>query len=241
MRNWLLTILVSITALVPPPAAASEALPFSSGEVLKYKISWPSGLDVGTATLRAEWADDSAGEPPSWHFHLEVEAAIPGFQVRDDYHSTATEELCSLMFLREITHGQRRTREKTTFDQSARQAHRVTLGGGGESTIDDIPKCAKDALAFFYYVRWELANGRVPPPGTIFYGAPYEIKIQPAGVETVTLHEDRMDADQLMVTVKGDVSESTFVVLVARDSARTLVRVTVPLEPGNFTMELIEE
>ena len=50
-----------------------------------------------------------------------------------------------------------------------------------------------------------------------------------------------MDADQLIVTVKGAASEAVFILLVARDTNRTPVRITVPLEPGNFTLELVRE
>jgi hypothetical protein len=53
--------------------------------------------------------------------------------------------------------------------------------------------------------------------------------------------EKPVEADQMIVTVKGPASESTFILLVARDEARTPISITVPLEPGNFTMELAQE
>lgn len=240
MRNWLLFVSALSSILLSLPAHASEPVPFANQETMHYRIAWPSGLDVGEGTLRSERVAETAENPAGWRFSLVVEAAIPGFQVRDEYRSFATPELCSLEFTRESKHGKREAAEETTFDQSAHEAKRVTLGGGGESTME-IPECARDALAFFYHVRRELASGRVPPPGTLFFGAPYEVKIQPAGAETVELEEKQIEADQLVVTISGDTSESTFVLLIARDDARTLVRATVPLEPGNFTMELVEE
>ena len=62
-----------------------------------------------------------------------------------------------------------------------------------------------------------------------------------AGSRTVQMGEKPVEADQMIVTVKGPASESTFILLVARDEARTPISITVPLEPGNFTMELAQE
>ncbi len=64
--------------------------------------------------------------------------------------------------------------KRHTFDQQNGTASRETAGGG--KTELKSPACGKDALAFLYYVRHELSQGRMPPQQTIFLGAPYDIR-----------------------------------------------------------------
>ncbi len=233
MWNWLL----ALSLFAAPALGQHPPLPFPSGEVLNYKVNWPSGLSLGEAKLTAERAEPDEAGRTQWAFSFHLDAAIPSFRVLDQYQATADENLCSIRFLKKAEHGRRKANEEITFDQEAHRARRTTLGGGGSSTVE-IPECGRDALTFFYYLRRELSRGRIPPPQKVLFGAVYEIRFQPAGSQRVTVHGKPYEADQLAVTVKGPASEATFLLLVARDEARTPVRVTVPLEPGSFTMEL---
>lgn len=231
------TALAVVLFALPMAATAAAPLPFGDGEALHYTIIWPSGLDLGEATMTAT-RDEGSGQ---WSFDFKLDAAVPGYHIKDHYHSTATAELCSIEFLKESNHGKRKTSERTTFDQQAHRAHRVTLTkGGGESDLET-PECARDALTFLYYLRQELSLGRIPASPKVLFGSLYDVKFQPAGSKKVRVGGKIVEADQMMVSVKGPASESMFILLVARDKAHTPVRITVPLEPGNFTMRLAQE
>ncbi len=226
-----------LPALFLAAVSAAGQMPFASGEVLEYSVNWPSGLSLGKAKFSAARSDPDQEGRAQWAFAFHIDAAVPGYHVLDDYQATADEDLCSIRFLKKAQHGKRKAHEEITFDQTAHQARRRTLGGGGASTLE-IPECGRDALTFFYYLRRELARGRIPPPQRVVFGAVYQVRFQPAGSQPVTVKGKPYEADQLAVSVKGPASEAAFLVLVARDEARTPVRVTVPLEPGSFTMEL---
>ncbi len=235
MKRFLLVPAAAVL-LTPTGAETQSSLPFEDEETLHYTVSWPSGLSVGEAEMSAKLAKDTAGGPSRWSFEFTVEAAIPGFQVADTYRSSATPELCSLELEKTLSHGKRKAHEKTIFDQEGKVARRVTLGGGKS----DIPieNCAKDGLTFLYHLRRELERGRIPPPQAVLFGAPYEVKFAYSGTGKAELHDELIETDKLTASVKGPASESAFLIEVAKDKSRTPVHITIPLEPGNFTLEL---
>ena len=239
MWKWRSAVLLLILVSAPL-TAADEPGPFSDGETLKYTISYPSGLDLGEAVFKAARLEAEGEEPARWQFTFLLTAAIPGFEVDNQVTSISDTSLCALQLRKKISQGKRKAEERTVFNQAEGTALRETLGGGGKSTLE-IPKCANDALSFLYYVRRELRSGRVPPKRQIFFGAPYEVSFQMAGQKQAQLNNEPVEADQLIVNVKGAASEAVFILLVARDANRTPVRMTVPLEPGNFTLELAQE
>ena len=221
--------LLCLTALV---AAAPSGAAFPSGdEDLHYSVNWPSGLSIGEAHLEAH---ESAGR---WEFQLAVDAAIPGFRVSDRYRSVASGDFCSLEFEKSAAHGNRRTMEKTTIDPKKRVARRWT-NGGGRSEIATGP-CARDALDFLYFARSELAQGRMPPPQTVLFGAAYELRAEYAGTQVVSVNEKRVEADAVSVAVKGPASDTRFEIFFARDPGRTPVLVRAPLSVGTFSVELV--
>ena len=199
-------------------------------EELRYVINWPSGLALGEAQLRA--TPQGAG----LKFDLKIDAAIPGFQVNDRYASSATVEFCSIEAEKYMQHGRRVTREKTEFDTERGIATRQTIGGGKSEF--SIPACARDALTFLQYTRHELSRGRVPPPQTIYFGAQYQIRLQYGGVQRIRANDQPFEADKLVVSVKGAVSEQSIEFYFARDTARTPVLVKLPLSMGLFSMEI---
>ena len=167
-----------------------------------------------------------------------LEASIPGFEVVDRYRSLATASLCSVEFEKDSRHGKKVTHELTTFDQPASTATRQTLGGGGKSQLKT-SACARDALAFLDYLRREVAAGRVPPSQTVYFGGPYQVRLESAGRQRLELGEETMDVDRFTASVKGKASDLTFEIFLARDSSRRPVLVRVPLPPGTFSMELV--
>jgi hypothetical protein len=232
MKQFPFPIFVASLVLVPQ-AFAQTGYPFQD-ESLHYSINWPSGLSLGDATFSAH--KGSSG----WGFDAELDAAIPGFAITDKYHSSVTPEICSVEFGRNTSHGAKKSREKTTFDQKAGSAHRLTvLPVDGGFTDFDIPSCARDALAFVYYVRQEMGQGRVAPPQKIFWGSAYTAQIQYTGAMTINAGERQAVTDHCVVYVKGPKADVNFEVFFARDAARTPLVIKIPLSIGTFSMELV--
>jgi hypothetical protein len=212
------------------PSSAEHGFP-NAEEVLTYNINWPSGLSLGEGSLRAR---KGAG---GWEFELELSAAIPGFSVVDRYRSVSNAQLCSVEFEKDLTHGARKTREKTVFDYRAGKAIRTTTNGGTSET--SIPSCARDALNFLFYSRGELAQGRVPPAQAILFGALYQVRLDYTGSQVIKVNEAPTQVDRVGVALKGPSSDIQFEIFFAREAARTPVLVRVPFSMGTFSMELV--
>jgi hypothetical protein len=219
------------------------ALPQGNGapveEKLSYTVNWPSGLSLGEALVQASKAAPRESEGERWELRFSLDAAIPGFSVADRFRSTATKDLCSVEFERETAHGSRAGRELTTFDLSSGTATRQTLtpAGGGKSQLS-IPACPRDALAFVYFVRRELAQGRLPQTQTLFFGGAYQVRLEFGGRRQLQVGGEQVDADRITASVKGASSETSFEMFFAQDRTRRPVLVRVPLPLGAFTMEL---
>jgi hypothetical protein len=211
-----LAVLVGVAALALAPAAAAQTgFPFQD-ESLHYSVNWPSGLSLGDATFTAHHKGGA------WELAVTLDAGIPGFAVADKIRSSVTDDLCSLELERDISHGARKTREKTTFDQKKGEATRTTVFplGGGTSTLS-FAGCPRDALAFLYFARRELGQGRVPPAQSVFFGSAYSVRMDYTGAQTITLNDKPSVTDHLVVTVKGPKSSFAFEMFFARDAART--------------------
>lgn len=217
-------------APVKPPAAAKGALP--SQEELRYNVNWPSGLSLGEAQMAASKKDNA------WSLTFSIEASVPGFQVLDMFRSSAFSGLlCSQEFERDLTHGRRKSREKTTFDGQRGVAVRETIPNGGKSEIET-GSCARDALAYLYYLRQELGQGRIPSPQTVYFGSAYRVRLEYSGTQQVRVGESRVEADRVLASIKGPKSDFTVEVYFSRDGARTPVQVKVPLPLGTFSLDL---
>lgn len=222
-------------AKTPAQAAAPlrEGFPFTD-EALHYSINWQSGLSLGDASMTAHRTGSG------WDFAVAVNAGVPGFTIADKYTSSSDTGICSQELDREVSHGGKHTSEKMTFDQRAGTVRRETLfpNGGGKSTYD-VPTCARDALAYAYYARVELGQGRVPPAQQVFFGSPYMVRMDYVGAENINVDQKNSVADKLTVSIKGPKSESSVEVYFARDPARTPLRIRVPGTLGTFTLELV--
>lgn len=219
------------SAQAPVAAVAKPVvLPFAD-ESLRYAINWPSGLGLGEAQMQSSHA------AARWSFALSLDASVPGFAATDSFQSLASDDFCSFEFTKMFTHGKRKANEKTTFDGAAGNAIRQTLGGGGKSQVA-ISGCVRDALTFLYYLRHELANGRLPSPETVYFGGPYQVHLEFGGRQTVRVSEQPTQADRITASLKGPASQSTIEMFFAPDAARTPLMVRVPLAAGSFSMEL---
>jgi hypothetical protein len=225
----LLCCLAAQAAGPPATVSALTGFPFTN-ETLHYTLSWPSGLSLGEALMTA--TRNSA----EWSFDLYLKGAVPGFEVADHYHATASPDLCAMAFDRQFTHGSRKSEEHIDFDPHAGVARRETVGGGKSDIA--IASCARDALTFLYYARRELGQGRVPPREDVLFGAPYQVRLEYTGAQTVKVGDKKTEADRVVSTLKGPASQISFEMFFARDAARTPLIIRVPLSLGTFSLEL---
>jgi len=225
----LLCCLAAPGAEQPTTVPALTGFPFAN-ETLHYTLSWPSGLSLGEALMKA--TRNSA----EWSFDLYLKGAVPGFEVADHYHAAASPELCAIAFDRQFRHGSRQSEERIEFDPHAGVARRETVGGGKSDIA--IASCARDALTFLYYARRELGQGRVPPREDVLFGAPYQVRLEYTGAQTVKIGDQKTEADRVVSTLKGPASQISFEMFFARDAARTPLVIRVPLSLGTFSLEL---
>jgi hypothetical protein len=212
-----------------PPA---DGFPHAD-EWLLYTVNWPSGLSLGDASLQARRNGDR------WSFEFTLDAAVPGFAVKDRYRSTASAGFCSLEFASETSHGAFATREKTTFDYRKGVALRVPARG--RRTRLPTGACARDALNFVFYARRELAHGRLPRRQPVILDAPYHVQFEYAGVRSIAVNEIPREADCVLVSSRGAGGALDFEVFFARDAGRTPLVVRVPLALGFLSLELARE
>jgi hypothetical protein len=208
------------------PAAAKTPV----SETLRYNVNWPSGLSLGEGQLTASMQDNE------WSYGFSMEAAVPGFTLREAAKAKAASDFCSIELEKNATRGKRTVDETTTFDQKNFTAVRKTNKGG--KTDLTIPACAKDALTFIFFLRRELAAGRLPQVQDVFYGAAYRVRVMYAGVQTLRIGGEAQEADRVTATIKGPGSETTADFFFARDAVRTPLLIQAPLALGKFSLEL---
>jgi len=203
----------------------------TKGEALHFTVNWPSGLSLGEAALSSSPGDSSLS------FSFQMDASIPGFAVSESAKSRATAEYCSVELQKQGTRGKRKIDEKTDFDSAKLTATRKTEGGGkGELSTSS---CAKDALTFVYFLRRELANGRLPAQQNIYYGGAYSIRVTFAGTQRIVIGGESVEADKITAAIKGPATEMMADMFFAKDATRTPLLVQVPLTMGKFSMELV--
>jgi Protein of unknown function (DUF3108) len=236
-QRWHRHSACAVCLIVMVGAGTTASAPKFSNEQLRYNVNWPSGLSLGEGQLHATRSKGANNGLERLDLEFSIDAAIPGFQVQDHYRSEATPEFCSISFDRKYQHGKRKSEEKTTFDQEKGSASRQTVGGG-KSDIK-ISACAKDALAFLYFVRYELSQGRLPPSQPVYFGSAYQIRVEFGGTQNIKIGDSSVEADRLMASLKGPSSDVSFEVFFLKDTARTPALVRVPLPLGTFSMELV--
>jgi hypothetical protein len=232
-------------AAAPQPAAAAAAQPAAQAaklagfpwqnETLHYTMNWQSGLPVGDVYFTARKTDGGG-----WSFDVAGNAGVPGFALNDKYRSSAGADLCSTALERETDHAGRKGREESTFDRKTGAGRRVTLlpEGGGQTDFV-IGPCARDAVAFAYFARLELGQGRVPASAQAYFGATYAIGMVYTGAQDTGVGNKKVTTDHLNVSVKGPKADFRFEVFYARDAARTPMQIRVPLSMGTFTLDLV--
>jgi len=225
--KWLCSLVIAFPLLAAgnPPAG----FPFTD-ESLTYSIVWPSGLSLGEAKLSA--AHSGAG----WLFDLTLDAAVPGYTVKDAYHSVAGSDLCAAEFDRDTVHGAKKTREKTSISNG--MAVRKTVGGGQSELA--VAACAHDALTALFVARREFGQGRVPQAEKVLFGGSYDLQLQYTGAQSIKIADVPTQADRVFCTVTVKENQKfEFEVYFARDAARTPLLIRVPFALGAISMELV--
>lgn len=220
---------LALASAVHYPLNAQTGFPFTD-ENLNYSVNWPSGLSLGEGHMHARHAG------ATWHFELNLDAGVPGYQVKDTYRSTANAEFCSASLDRLTSHGTRKTEENETINGAT--VKRSTANGGGQSQFT-APDCLRDALTLLYFARRELGQGRVPPAQSFLFGGLNQIRMDYAGAQTITVGETSEISDKVICTVKTPSSEFKFEAYFARDPARTPLLFKAGLAMGMFSLELV--
>jgi hypothetical protein len=234
MKYLLSTVIASFLLLGLIAIAADSTLP---NETLRYSINWPTGVSLGEAQLSASSSAGASGLPGHMHFQFDLEATAPAFTVSDHFRSDASGGFCSSEFDKSTSHGSKKVDDKETFDP---QTGTVTRGSGSGQTEMSANTCGKDALTFLYFLRQELSQGRLPARETVYFGAPYEVRLDSAGTESIKIGNASVDADRITATATGPSSMISFEMVFLKDRARTLAVVRVPLALGKFSMELVK-
>jgi Protein of unknown function (DUF3108) len=217
-------LLIALTAAAAP--VAESTLP---NENLRYSINWPTGVSLGEAQLSA------SSTAANLHFAFDLYAEAPAFTVNDRFRSDASTSFCSSNFDKSTSHGSKKVNDKEKFDAATGT---VTRGSGAGQSEMSASTCSKDALTFLYFLRHELSEGRLPQEETIYFGAPYQVRLSSAGTEDVKVGNASIEADRVNAEVSGPSSSIGFEMVFLKDPPRTLALVRVPLALGKFSMEL---
>ena len=208
---------------------------------MKPIFSMPSGLSLGEGSLSSTTSAAIHGVAPpaiAWTFDLDLDAGVPGFTLRDHYHSSARDaEICSVELEKKTQHGARKSDETVTFDQSKHTVTREWHPAGGKGDYS-MPGCARDALAFLQFTRKELAQGRLVPAQQVVLGAAYNIRLEVLGTTSVKMLGKPVQADRIRANIKGPASNLAIEIFFAKDDVRTPVLAKIPLPLGVFTVEL---
>jgi hypothetical protein len=226
-------LLAMPAALKPATAETPAPTPFKPGERLHYEVVWPSGLSLGEAEFAAN------AEQGGWKFDVSLTASLPNFEIRDHYTSETDFSLCSSKFEKKFKHGSKTANETVQVDQDKNRAKRESAEGGWESDFS-VPPCARDALAVLYFLRQDLARGRISPPDDINFGGQYMITVTYAETRQIQAAGAAREADRILVDLTGDKSQHSFEIFFAKDDARTPLIVRVPFQLGTFSLRLVE-
>jgi hypothetical protein len=235
-----LLLFLSVTLGFSAAPTTAPGIPAGSGERLRYSVNWPSGLSLGELDISATRSSGDTGTSAKLTIDGALDASLPGFQITDHYESESTSDFCSTHFEKDFKHGARTNEEATTFDLANDTATRQTKTNGGGKSDLSTPHCAKDALAFLYFLRNELANGRLPQQQVVFFGAPYNVRLDYGGARQIRVGGVMTNTDRITAALHGPSSDLTIEIFFTQDAARTPVLVRVPVSVGTLTAELMK-
>ena len=161
-------------------------------------------------------------------------------EIDDAFRSITDASACSTQFEKHIRHGSKRAHESLRFGSNSVERTNLVSESFERPGTSPVSGCAYDALAFLYYLRKDLADGRIAPPGRVFFGAGYEVELEYAQTRRLFWAGQRRLTDEIRVSVRGPASKHEFSVYFGRDEARTPLLIHAEFEGTLFTMQLLE-
>ena len=211
-------------------AHSSRAAVIPDREYLAYDVTRTSGLSLGETTFRAEATAEG------WAFEMTLQVSLPTLEIQEEYRAKADVSLCSMEFSKNASRSEQKTQERVEFDPQAREAVGNTVQGR-ESKLP-LSSCARDGLTFLYFLREQLAAGRIPPPDSIYFGTQYQIGVKYLETGDIEVDGELRPSDRIQVDLSGPKSQLDFEIFFGKDEARTPLLIRIPLETGAFWLRL---
>lgn len=133
-------------------AAQAAALPFSVGEIIRYRVSWEM-VPAGDVTFKVMPHTDFKGEP-AWHFVLEGRSrryVDLFYKIRDRFDSFTDLEFNRSLEYRKLQTGKEDKNVVVAFDWDKNLA--TYSNHGGKRPSIEIPDNTFDPLSSFYKLR----------------------------------------------------------------------------------------
>ena len=135
-----------------------------------------------------------------------------------------------------LKNGQKKkAQEQIRFDQRDHKATRSTVTGGKNSF--PIPPCARDSLTFLYFLREQLAAGRIPPPDDVYFGAQYQVVLTYLETRNIEVANTLHLTDRILIDIQGPKSELNFEIFFSKDEAR--IPMLILLSQSYFYMNVV--
>jgi hypothetical protein len=228
------------------PQAPDRPIPFHSGEVLTYDISWANTLSAGTATFSVKGTRPVEGNRTAYDI---VAEARPGFiigtlytiyyKLESSIDSKTALPVQATMYSEEGSRKRTRTTKfvgPTTIEYEYKAATT-------SRTTKTVEKQTYDPLSLFYAVRtMPLTTGQTLTIPVTEGGYNYRIRVQVGGYEQISTGAGKFRALRLtpsIVDEKGKAVTDRKLTLWISDDARHLpVRFQSVLLVGSFVLDL---
>ncbi len=210
-------------------SSRAQTHPWPEGEKLVLSLFWPSGVNLGEATIQSKTVGDV------FQISATVEAVLPQNRITYSFDSEVTADLCSRRFRQAVRRGARNWEEVTVFDSVAGKATVSRDGGKREMAA---PKCARDPLAYLYYFRKQVAAGKRPSGDTLFLGGPVSLRIEALAEEKVKISQHGRQGDRYLVTYPGSTGDGFVEIWLERGLRQAPIAVRLPLPLATFSAEL---
>ena len=160
---------------------------FQIGERLQYAISWSNLLDAGTVVMEVKAGKTPEGKDSILFITTARSKGIVStfYPVSDTVTSMVDgESLCSIAYIFDQKHSNRKKQRYLFFDQDARKVRYI---GDGTAGIFEVPYRIQDALSSLYYLRTrEDAKPGVPLHIDVFdSGKSWAVEIRIHGKERI--------------------------------------------------------
>jgi len=223
-----------------PPAPKEAPVPFRTGELLKYNVSWVSFATAATVELAVPERRDFYGWQ-TWHFRASAHTESPVralFAIDDQFDSyTDTTTLESRQYETHLNELGRKLDQQWRFIPEGQ-----TPRAPGAAVL--VPPGTRDPLGALYALR-AVDWGRTPEVRTAVYDGHnlYEMRAKmEASDEAVTVPAGTVSAARIAIRVfqhDKEVSGVSFSVWLTRDSAHTPVVMKAELPFGSLRVEMV--